>query len=108
MKKIVLIVLVGMILSGCGVFEENKSLKAMNQELEQRVKLCIEVGLLDVTFDTLRHTFATRLAQHNVNTVAIQKLMGHKSISMTERYSHHSIASLVPFVEQLSFVNRPT
>lgn len=71
-------------------------------------KVCIKVGLLDVTFHTLRHTFATRLAQHNVNVLAIQELLGHKSISMTERYSHHSIASLVPFVEQLSFVNRPT
>jgi len=68
-------------------------------------KVCKLVGLVDVTFHTLRHTFATRLTQHNVNVFAIQKLMGHKTLAMTERYSHHSIASLKPYVEQLIYVN---
>lgn len=39
MKKIaVLILLAVMVLTGCGVIEENKSLKTKNQELDQRVK----------------------------------------------------------------------
>lgn len=39
MKKsmLVFVMLAMVILSGCNVFEENKSLKAKNQELEQRV-----------------------------------------------------------------------
>ncbi len=68
-------------------------------------KVCKLAGLLDVTFHTLRHTFATRLSQHNANVFGIQKLMGHKSISMTERYSHHNIDSLKPIVEQLIYVS---
>ncbi len=64
-------------------------------------KVCKRVGLLDVVFHTLRHTFATRLSQLNVNVFAIQRLMGHKTIAMTSRYSHHSVDSLKPCVEQL-------
>jgi len=70
-------------------------------------RACDEVGLTDVTFHSLRHSFATRLAQHNVDVLAIQKLMGHKSISMTQRYSHHTVDSLKPIVEQLISVSVP-
>lgn len=35
---LVLVMLAMMVSSGCGVFEENKSLKTKNQELEKRVK----------------------------------------------------------------------
>lgn len=64
-------------------------------------RVCREVGLKDVVFHSLRHTFATRLSQLNINVFAIQKLMGHKTIAMTSRYSHHSVDSLKPLVEQL-------
>jgi integrase len=68
-------------------------------------RTCDKVGLTDVTFHSLRHSFASRLAQHNIDVLAIQKLMGHKSISMTQRYSHHTVDSLKPDVEQLISVN---
>jgi integrase len=41
-----------------------------------------------VWFHTLRHTFASWLAQSGVDLYTIQKLLRHKSISMTQRYAH--------------------
>jgi integrase len=45
-------------------------------------------GIRDFHWHDLRHTFASRLAMAGVDILALQKLMGHKSIVMTMRYSH--------------------
>ena len=45
-------------------------------------------------FHDLRHTFATRLAQAGVDLYKVQRLLGHKSPTMTQRYAHHSPESL--------------
>lgn len=39
-------------------------------------------------FHACRHTYATRAVQAGVPIRVLQKLMGHKTIQMTERYSH--------------------
>ena len=41
-----------------------------------------------VVFYTLRHTFASWLAQQGTSLFVIQELMGHQKIEMTMRYSH--------------------
>ena len=41
-----------------------------------------------VVFHTLRHTFASWLAMDGTPLLTLKELMGHKSIEMTERYSH--------------------
>jgi integrase len=41
-----------------------------------------------VVFHTLRHTFASWLVMSGVDLYTVQKLMGHSTIAMTERYSH--------------------
>jgi len=43
-----------------------------------------------VVFHTLRHSFASWLAIQGTPLYTIAKLMGHKSIAMSERYSHLS------------------
>ncbi|HEU5201425.1 MAG TPA: site-specific integrase [Nitrospira sp.] len=50
--------------------------------------------ITDFRFHDLRHTFATRLAQAGVDLYKVQRLLGHKSPSMTQRYAHHSPESL--------------
>ena len=45
-------------------------------------------------FHDLRHTFASRLAQSGVDPYAIQRLMGHKTFTTTQRYAHHNSESL--------------
>ncbi len=46
------------------------------------------IGLEDVTLHTLRHTFATRLKDAGVDPFTIRDLLGHKTIKMTDRYTH--------------------
>jgi integrase len=41
-----------------------------------------------VTFHSLRHTFASWLALQGETLQTIKELLGHKSITMTERYAH--------------------
>jgi len=45
-------------------------------------------GLKPIGWHTLRHTFASHLAMLGVSMRAIQELLGHATIQMTERYAH--------------------
>jgi integrase len=64
-------------------------------------KVLERFGIQDFRFHDLRHTFATRLAQAGVDFYKISKLLGHKDIRMTQRYSHHYPESLRDGVELL-------
>ena len=65
-------------------------------------KICDEIGLPDVTVHTLRHTFATRLAQRgDVNMEQVRKLMGHSDMKTTQRYSHLNNQALRETVRKL-------
>jgi len=58
----------------------------------------------DFHFHDLRHTFATRLVQAGVDLYKVQRLLGHKSPIMTQRYAHHYPESLREGVEILDQV----
>ena len=60
-----------------------------------------KAGLQDCHFHDLRHTFATRLVQSGVDLYKVQRLLGHKSPMMTQRYAHHYPESLRDGVEIL-------
>lgn len=44
-----------------------------------------------LTYHTSRHTFATLLVMDGVSIYKIQKFLGHKSVSMTERYLKYDL-----------------
>lgn len=55
-----------------------------------------------MTLHSLRHTFATRLADRNVPLPAIRDLLGHSTIKMTGIYTHASEAVIEDAISKLS------
>ncbi|HSF66109.1 MAG TPA: site-specific integrase, partial [Nitrospiraceae bacterium] len=59
-------------------------------------------GIPDFRFHDLRHTFATRLVQRGIDLYKVQRLLGHKTSLMTQRYAHHCPESLRDGVNALN------
>lgn len=57
--------------------------------------------LKDVTFHSLRHSFATHLLEKGVSVVFIKDILGHFNIKTTERYLHVRKEELVRIVSPL-------
>jgi len=51
-------------------------------------QLCEEAQVEDFRFHDLRHDFASRLVQAGVDLYQVKDLLGHSSITLTERYAH--------------------
>lgn len=65
-------------------------------------KRCKWAGVPEIRFHDLRHVFASHLAMSGVSLYDLQKLMGHQSVTMTERYSHLIPDSLNGLTEALT------
>jgi site-specific recombinase XerD len=61
--------------------------------------ICREQGRIG--WHDLRHTYGSHLAMRGVPLKAIQELMGHATIEMTERYAHLSPEVRASAVQQL-------
>lgn len=63
---------------------------------------CRRAGIEDLHFHDLRHCFASALVMRGAPMLAVKDLLGHASLSQTQRYSHLSPESLRSAAEQAS------
>lgn len=78
--------------------------KRLNQGVAQRAirQIRAMLNLPDtVTPHALRHSFATHLLVDGVNIRAIQELLGHASLSTTQRYTELDVTDLRQVIEDL-------
>lgn len=80
-------------------------------------RACVSAGIdKSIHFHSLRHSFASNLAQNGVSLYVIKELLGHSSITTTEIYSHLNIDSLreamktfdTPLMKKQSFLREIT
>ena len=82
---------------------EDKRFEGELHNLSRSFRIVREkVGLDDVRFHDLRHTAGSRMAQSGVDIYTIAKILGHKTLTMTIRYSHYNVESLRCGVDTLA------
>jgi integrase len=72
----------------------------LSKKLDRAAKAA---GLADVTWHTLRHTFASHLVMSGVDLPSVQKLMGHRDIKTTMKYAHLAPDHLRAAIAMLDF-----
>jgi integrase len=72
-------------------------------------RACKNAEIKDFHFHDLRHTFASYLVMGGQDITTVKELLGHKTLTMTLRYSHLAPSHKVKAVDLLdSILNEPT
>jgi len=78
--------------------------KAMRKSIQRAWTKALKTsGIAHCRFHDLRHSFASRLVMNGVDLVTLSELLGHKSLTMTRRYSHPTPEHKRKAVESLNF-----
>lgn len=73
----------------------------------QFAEACALAGVDRVRLHDLRHTFASWLVQDGVTLQEVQRLLGHASITTTQRYAHLGVSQQDKVISALSNTVRP-
>ncbi len=88
--------------NGCdGVFTNPITKVSITDIKHGFVSACKDAKIQNFRFHDLRHTFATRLADHGVPQAAIREMLGQTSLRMSQRYTHAVIETMQAAVEKL-------
>ncbi len=71
------------------------------------LKIVRKLGLADVTWHTLRHTYASRLAMNRGSSYDIATGLRHSSLALVKRYAHLSPSYQADLAEKVSGFGRP-
>ncbi len=68
---------------------------------------CRRAKIRDFRFHDLRHTFASQMVMSGADIMSVSKLLGHKSLTMTNRYAHLAPNHLRKEIEKLDIFPAP-
>lgn len=90
------------------VFAERASRPMLNSSLDHQHKDLREVLKMTGEFvlHSLRHTYGTRLGEAGADAFTIMRLMGHSSVTVSQRYVHPTPEALERAVERLETLNQ--
>lgn len=83
------------------VFHDSVTGKRYQNVKRSFATACRKAGIKDFHFHDLRHTFASQLVLSGVDITTVKDLLGHKSLTMTLRYSHLAPAHKVKALDIL-------
>ncbi|MBF0490431.1 MAG: site-specific integrase [Candidatus Omnitrophica bacterium] len=78
--------------------ETNKPLGSIKQSFKTAM---IKAKIQDFRFHDLRHTFASSLVKNGVDLYVVQKLLGHATPKMTQRYAHLKVDQLKEAIKKI-------
>ena len=91
------------------VFTAHGGRKALTRHyVSQQFRVLADTqNMSDAVLHSTRHTFCTRLGESGVDAFTIQKLAGHASITISQRYVHPNREVMVNAIQRMDRANNP-